>query len=113
MKKLFIFLTAICFSFSVYAQKAEEIKVSVLPKNVTGYITQNMKKATMERAAKLVYNKNTVGYCVSVAANGRKSIFVFDKNGNYLDRVKRMSDVQGVFKTAKPQTQTQAQPAKK
>ena len=105
MKKLFVFIAALTFVFTVYAQKPEEIKVSALPKNVTAWIIQNFKKATMDKAVKVTDNKNLLGYCVVVATDGRKMIFVFDKNGKYLNKIKKMAEVQNILKPAQPATQ--------
>ncbi len=109
MKKLFVFFAVLSFSFSVYAQKSEEIKASALPKTITSWISKNFKKSTTEKAVKIMDNKTLLGYCVVVAADGRKTVFVFDKNGKYLDRIKKITDLQGILKP----TQTVTQPVKK
>jgi len=105
MKKLIALFAAISLSIAVYAQKAEEIKVSALPKTTTSWITQNFKGGTIERAAKVTDGKKVIGYCASVEADKRKMILVFDKNGKYLNRVKKMADIEGVLKPAPVQTQ--------
>ena len=103
MKKLIALFAVISFSIALYAQKAEEIKVSALPKNTTAWVTQNFKGGTIERAAKVTDGKKVIGYCASVEADRRKMILVFDKNGKYLNRVKKMTDIEGVLKPAPAQ----------
>ena len=102
MKKLLLFIALIAFSFSVYAQKAEEIKPTELPKNVTGWISQNFKGYTTTRAVRITENKVVAGYCAVVASEGRKLILVFDKNGKFLEKVRKMTEVQNVLKPATP-----------
>jgi hypothetical protein len=105
MKKILLVLVAVVFSFSVYAQKAEEIKVSELPKKITSWVSQTFKKDAVERAAKVMDNKILLGYCAAVTTEGRKTIFVFDKNGNFLEKIGRMKELQRVFKPAQPSNQ--------
>jgi len=105
MKKLLSIIAIMFFSFSVYAQKTEEIKVSELPKNVTAWIAQNLKKTPVERAGKVMDNKTLLGYCAGVQTKGRKIIFVFDKNGKYLEKIGKMTELQRIFPVAKPVTQ--------
>jgi hypothetical protein len=103
MKKILLTIVAVVFGISVFAQKGEEIKKSELPKNITTWISQNFKKPSIERAAKVTDNKNLLGYCVSVDTKGRKTILVFDKNGKYLEKVQKVADAQNVLKPAQPQ----------
>jgi hypothetical protein len=109
MKKLLIVLTALIFACSVYAQKAEQIKSSELPKTTLGWLNQKFPGAPIEKAAKVSENKNVVGYCAVVSTKGRKLILVFDKNGNFIEKVKKIEDAQALLKPAQPATQ----PAKK
>jgi hypothetical protein len=109
MKKVIAFLIAIFFTLAVYSQQTEEIKVSALPKATTAWLAQNFKESTPNRAAKVLENKAVLGYVASISDKGRKTILVFDKSGQYLGRAKKVSEIGGILKPAKPQ----AQPPKK
>jgi hypothetical protein len=109
MKKVILLFAALAFTVSVFAQKPDEIKPSDLPKNVTSWISQNFKKSTIERAGKATENKNVLGYIVSINSNGRKMILVFDKNGKYIDKVRKAEEAQALLK---PSTTTTPPPKK-
>ena len=115
MKKILVIITLIAFSSALYSQDAKEIKVKELPAKVTAWIKQNFPKATMDKAVKFTDKKVVVGISVVVDINGRKMIQVFDKDGNYLERVRKMAEVEGILKPAQPKSQpdSQPQPARK
>ncbi len=78
-------MVAVLCSTLLFAQKQTEIKASQLPKATTDYITSNLPGTTIFRAVK-ADDKGTITYNVAVDVKGRKHIFVFDKDGNFLKK---------------------------
>ncbi len=119
MKKLTILLIAVLFSTMAVAQNFTEIKSSEIPKKATTYIKQNFPNFELGRAGK-VDIKGTTKYAIVVDSRGRKSILVFDKTGNYLERVKKIDEISSEVKNApkstppatKPPTNTDPPPQK-
>ena len=88
-KRIFIFVAASFFMAGAIAQDYTEIKTTQLPKKVTEYFKKNLAAATMVRAAKTV-DKGIIKYAVVAEMRGGKSIYVFDKDGNFLNREKTL-----------------------
>jgi hypothetical protein len=86
MKKIFLFLLVSVFFTSVMAQNYAEVKTQQLPKKVTTYFKKNFKSYTLVRAAKAI-DIGGLKYAVVVEINGsNKSVYIFDKDGNFITR---------------------------
>jgi uncharacterized protein YdeI (BOF family) len=87
MKKVLVTFMVALFATVVLGQTKTELKTADLPKNVTDYITLNMKNSTIDKAFKMD-NKGEITYKVVLLCKGNeKKILHFDKNGNFVDKV--------------------------
>jgi hypothetical protein len=102
MKRILLFLSAMIFTLFVVAQGYSEIKSSQLPKKATDYLKKNLGTYTMGRAAKSD-EKGVIKYAVVAETRGKKAVYVFDKDGNFLDRVKNLEEAEKVKPAATPQ----------
>ena len=89
---MLICLFSIIFVSGVLAQNYAEIKTSQMPKKITEYLKKNLGTYTLGRVAKYD-EKGLVRYAVVAELRGNKSIYVFDKDGNYLTREKSLKDL--------------------
>ena len=86
MKKVLVTFMVALFATVVLGQTKTELKTADLPKNVTDYITLNMKNSTIDKAFK-VDNKGEITYKVVVMNGKEKNVLHFDKNGNFVDKM--------------------------
>ena len=86
MKKVLVTFMVALFATVVLGQTKTELKTADLPKNVTDYITLNMKNSTIDKAFK-VDNKGEITYKVVVMNGKEKKVLHFDKNGNFVNKV--------------------------
>lgn len=78
-------MVAVLFATLIYAQKTTEIKMKDLPKATTDWMKTNLPKATFEKAVKSD-DKGTITYGIMVNSSGRKHIYLFDKDGKFLQK---------------------------
>ena len=101
MKKIILLLIIPMFMTSVIAQKPTEIKTKDIPKSITTFIKKNLNSAPILRAAFSNENGN-LRYYVFIENRGRKSVYLFDKNGKLLDRKPSMADFEKEKKNISP-----------
>jgi len=99
MKKLIFLLLAFLFVTGVMAQNYTEIKASQIPKKCTAFLNKHLGTYTLDRAAKTVENGVTK-YAIVAETRGNKAIYMFDKDGNFLGREKKLKGAE----KAKPST---------
>jgi hypothetical protein len=92
MKKLSLTLVLFLSFVVVFAQTYQEIKVSKLPKGVTNYVAANFRGAKIVKAGQGSQNGITY-YGAVLEDRGRKFSMIFDKDGNFLQKVENLSKV--------------------
>ena len=88
-KSVFLLIAILSISITSIGQDYKEIKSSELPKKIHEYFSKNLKGVSMGRAAKSIDN-NQVRYAVVGESRGRKSVFIFDKDGNFISRESKL-----------------------
>jgi len=83
MKKVLGTFMVVLFATVVFGQSRTEIKTADLPKPVMEYMSQNMKGSAIDKAFKKVDKEGVISYSVIVMSGTEKTIFHFDKNGNF------------------------------
>ena len=101
MKKIVAFALAVLFVSAVTAQNYSEIKPSQLPKPVTSYLKTTLGTYTLGKVAMTTDNGITK-YAASAESKGRKSVYVFDKDGNFLERVNSFKEISPVKPSTPP-----------
>lgn len=96
MKKIAFFIIAFLISVSMSGQNYTELKPSQLPKKITEFVAKNLKGGVIKRAAK-TNEKDTRYAIVATSSNGKKSILVFDKNGDFLQRAKNKEELSQII----------------
>ena len=104
MKKLFFILFIGALAVVTFGQTKTEMKLADLPKPITEYFTKNAKTLTMVKAFK-VDSKGVITYDILVAHGADKSVFIFDKDGKFVNRAERNTPAGGQ-KAVQPKTQT-------
>ena len=87
MKRIFVFLFVSIFITGLMAQNVTDLKPAQIPKKITEYLTKNLGTYSVARAAKSE-NNGVVRYKVLTESNGKKTIFLFDKDFNIIVRKK-------------------------
>ncbi len=90
MKRIFIFLFVSLFITGVMAQNVTELKPAEIPKKITEYLNKNLVTYSVVRAAKSDYN-GVIKYKIMAESNGRKAIYLFDKDFKIIVRKKNMN----------------------
>lgn len=108
MKKLLLTLFIGILSAVVFGQTKTEMKPADLPKPITDYVAKNVKSFTIDKAFK-VDSKGVITYDLLLKNGNDKVVFIFDKDGKFVERAAR-----GEKAGAKPQpaTPTTTQPKK-
>lgn len=97
MKKVVIIVIALLFSTVTFSQNYTEITSSQLPKKTNEWIKKNMPGATMGKIGK-AGEKSATKYAVVLSDRGRKAIYVFDNNGNFIKRAKNKEELMSMVK---------------
>jgi hypothetical protein len=85
MKKILFVTVLVMAALAVNGQKTT-IKVTDLPKSITGYITNDYAGYTIKDAFKNVAN-NVTTYEVAVAKGTTSETLIFDKDGKFINKM--------------------------
>lgn len=91
MKKIILFLFLSILVTGVIGQNYIEVKTSDLPKKIPQYFKKTLVSYSIGRSAKMI-DKGVITYYVVAESRGRKGVYTFDKNGNFLGRESNMKD---------------------
>jgi hypothetical protein len=104
MKKLIFVLFVGILASVAFGQTKVEMKTADLPKPIKDYFAKNAKTLTIVKAFK-VDSKGVITYDILVAHGADKSVFIFDKEGKFVQRAVR-SAKGGAQNAVEPKPQT-------
>lgn len=85
MKRIILMIVVALFATVVFAQTKTELKPTELSKQITDWMTTNVKTYSIVKAFK-VDSKGVITYDVMATKGTDKRLFVFDKDGKFVKK---------------------------
>lgn len=85
MKRIMLLIVVALFATAVFAQTKTELKPTELSKQITDWMTTNVKTFSITKAFK-VDSKGVITYDVIATKGTDKRVFVFDKDGKFVKK---------------------------